>query len=79
MGESESDDDKEAFRAETWGAEDDNTLDWAGFDDRLVKCTHVHGRPYYLPSTGTLTHLSTAFPFLESSIHSVTAGGGSLS
>ena len=38
MGESESDNkDEEAFRAETWAAEDDDTLDWAGFDDQPAK------------------------------------------
>ena len=38
MGEPEPDtDDEEAFRARSWGAEDDNTLDWVGFDDWLVE------------------------------------------
>ena len=39
MGELEDNDDDEweAFRAETWGAGDDDDLDWAGLNDRLVK------------------------------------------
>ena len=38
MGESESDDeDEEAFCTKTWAAEDDDTLDWAGFDDQPAK------------------------------------------
>ena len=28
---------EEAFRAESWGAEDDNALNWVGFDDWLVE------------------------------------------
>ena len=38
MGESELDnEDEEAFCAETWAVEDDDTLDWAGFDDQPAK------------------------------------------
>jgi hypothetical protein len=31
------DSDEVAFLAETWGVEDEDALDWAGFDGRLVK------------------------------------------
>ena len=38
MGKSESDnEDEEAFHTETWAMEDDDTLDWAGFDDQPAK------------------------------------------
>jgi len=39
MGELEDDNDNEweAFHAETWGTGDENDLDWAGLNDRLVK------------------------------------------
>ena len=38
MGEPEPDtNDEEAFHTETWGVEDDNTLDWVGFNDWLVE------------------------------------------
>jgi len=37
MDDSDSDDEDEAFRTETWGAEDEGDLDWAGLEDQLVK------------------------------------------
>jgi len=37
MDDSDSDDEDKAFHAETWGAEDEGGLDWAGLEDQLVK------------------------------------------
>jgi len=37
MDDSDSDDEDKAFRAETWGMEDEGGLDWAGLEDQLVK------------------------------------------
>jgi len=37
MDNSDSEDEDEAFHAETWGAEDEGNLDWAGREDQLVK------------------------------------------
>jgi len=37
MDDSDSEDKDKAFHAETWGAEDEGNLDWAGLEDQLVK------------------------------------------